>query len=224
MARPSRFSPEVRDRAVPMVLEHQDKHESQCDVRGDLARLRLRGVRDRRVLAADRGVAGVEFAPARLGTRMRLEQALYERAARREAVPLVHPRDRLGQYLSIRVHGAVGRGRHQALGGQHRRFLRQRAGGDCDRLVQDRGDLSSWTMEGARGRRVRDARVGRVVQRAVACSNLSGYVLPAEFEQALSMTVRRRQPPWWFSHNELSGKPGAVHRPASSMSFDTSGT
>ena len=29
MARPSRFSPEVRDRAVRMVLEQQDKHASQ---------------------------------------------------------------------------------------------------------------------------------------------------------------------------------------------------
>jgi transposase len=29
MARPSRFSPEVRDRAVRMVLEQQDQHESQ---------------------------------------------------------------------------------------------------------------------------------------------------------------------------------------------------
>jgi transposase len=29
MVRPSRFSPEVRDRAVRMVLEQQEKHESQ---------------------------------------------------------------------------------------------------------------------------------------------------------------------------------------------------
>ena len=29
MPRPSRFSPEVRERAVRMVLEQQDKHESQ---------------------------------------------------------------------------------------------------------------------------------------------------------------------------------------------------
>jgi transposase len=29
MARPSRFSPEVRDRAVRMVLEQQEQHESQ---------------------------------------------------------------------------------------------------------------------------------------------------------------------------------------------------
>src|SRR5262245_4149985 len=29
MARPSRFSPEVRDGAVRMVLEQQDKHDSQ---------------------------------------------------------------------------------------------------------------------------------------------------------------------------------------------------
>ena len=30
MARPSRFSPEVRERAVGMVLEHADEHASQC--------------------------------------------------------------------------------------------------------------------------------------------------------------------------------------------------
>jgi transposase len=29
MTRPSRYSPEVRDRAVRMVLEHAEKHESQ---------------------------------------------------------------------------------------------------------------------------------------------------------------------------------------------------
>ena len=29
MTRPSRFSPEVRDRAIRMVLEQQEKHESQ---------------------------------------------------------------------------------------------------------------------------------------------------------------------------------------------------
>ena len=29
MARPSRFSPEVRERSVRMVLEHAEKHESQ---------------------------------------------------------------------------------------------------------------------------------------------------------------------------------------------------
>ena len=29
MTRPSRFSPEVRDRAIRMVLEQQDKHASQ---------------------------------------------------------------------------------------------------------------------------------------------------------------------------------------------------
>jgi transposase len=29
MTRPSRFSPEVRERAVRMVLEHQEEHDSQ---------------------------------------------------------------------------------------------------------------------------------------------------------------------------------------------------
>jgi transposase InsO family protein len=63
------------------------------------------------------------------------------------------------------VHGAIGPGGHRALGRQHRGLVRQRAGGERDRIVQDGGDLSSRTVEGARGRRVRDARVGRVVQR-----------------------------------------------------------
>src|SRR5712664_1442188 len=93
-----------------------------------------------------------------------LEQALYDRPII-QAEPLVHHSDRGVQYLSIAVHGAVGRGRHRAVGRQHGGLVRQRAGGDRDRVVQDGGDLSSRTVEGARGRRVRDARVGRVVQR-----------------------------------------------------------
>lgn len=48
---------------------------------------------------------------------------------------------------------------------KHGGLVRQRAGGNGDRVVQDGGDPSSRTVEGARGRRVRDARVGRTVQR-----------------------------------------------------------
>jgi putative transposase len=67
--------------------------------------------------------------------------------------------------------------------GRYRRLVRQRAGGDRNRPVQDRGDSASWTLEGARGRRVRDARVGRVVQRQPP-ARLPGVRAPAEFEQA----------------------------------------
>ncbi len=37
MSRPSRFSPEVRDRAVRMVLEHTDEHTSQWAAIGSIA-------------------------------------------------------------------------------------------------------------------------------------------------------------------------------------------
>jgi len=37
MGKPSRYSPEVRERAVRMVLEHQDEHASQWSAIGSIA-------------------------------------------------------------------------------------------------------------------------------------------------------------------------------------------
>jgi putative transposase len=70
------------------------------DVRRDVARLRLRSVRDRCVLSQDRGLARFQLAQKRPRTR-RLEQALCERDEARED-RLVHHSDRGTQYLSIR--------------------------------------------------------------------------------------------------------------------------
>ena len=60
-------------------------------------------------------------------------------------------------------HRAAGRSGHRAVGRDHGGFVRQRAGRVRYRAVQDGRDPPSWALERGRGRRVRDARVGRVV-------------------------------------------------------------
>ena len=69
------------------------------DLRGDLGGVRLRGVRHRRLLAQDRGLARVELAAERPGARCPGAGAL--RSAR-HSTSLVHHSDRGVQYLSIR--------------------------------------------------------------------------------------------------------------------------
>jgi transposase-like protein len=61
------------------------------------------------------------------------------------------------------LHRAAGRSGHRAVGRDHGGFVRQRAGRVRYRAVQDGRDPPSGALERGRGRRVRDARVGRVV-------------------------------------------------------------
>jgi hypothetical protein len=103
------------------------------------------------------------------------------------------------------VHGAVGPSWHRAVGRQHRRLVRQRAGGERNRAVQDAGDPSSRAVEGDPQRRVRDARVGLVAS-AAACSNRSA-TLPRPSSTRPTMTGRPLQSAWRFKRNELSGSP-----------------
>ena len=91
-----------------------------------------------------------------------LEQALYDRPLI-QAEPLVHHSDRGVQYLSIRYTERLAQaGIEPSVGSTGDSYDNARAE---TRVVQDGGDPSSRTVEGARGRRVRDARVGRMVQR-----------------------------------------------------------
>ena len=66
------------------------------------------------------------------------------------------------------VHRAVGGSGHRAFGGQCRRFLRQRTGGEHHRPVQGGGDSTQRTVaeHGACG--VRDAQVGGLAQQPAA--------------------------------------------------------
>src|SRR5690606_26941571 len=66
------------------------------------------------------------------------------------------------------VYRAPGRSGHRALRRQRRRLLRQRSRRDDQRPVQDRSDPSTRAMALVRGRRVRDAGMGRLVQQSPA--------------------------------------------------------
>jgi len=63
MARPSRFSPKVRERVVQMVFEHTQAHASQwADDHVNRREDRVRGGDAASLGAAGRGLAGVELA------------------------------------------------------------------------------------------------------------------------------------------------------------------
>jgi hypothetical protein len=90
-------------------------------------------------------------------------------------------------------------------------LLRQCIGRDPDRVVQDRGDPSSGAP--GRGSRMSSSRPssGSRGTTAAACSPRWG-TCPRPSSSGPIMTVRRLPTSWRFSTNELSGKPGAVHR------------
>ena len=62
------------------------------------------------------------------------------------------------------VHRTPGRGEHRGVGGLGRLVLRQRAGRDHQRAVQDRADQATRTLAHPRRRRDRHRRMGRLVQ------------------------------------------------------------
>ena len=146
MTRPSRFSPEVRERAVRMVLKQQDKHESQWAAITSIAekigctaetlrswvRQAERDAGRRPGLTTEERTRlkqlereNVELRRAneilRKTSAYFAEQALYARPLG-NAERLVHHSDG-----GVPVHsllGPLGRGGDRALGGQHRRFVR----------------------------------------------------------------------------------------------------
>ena len=94
-----------------------------------------------------------------------LEQAI---CSRRDVDGLVHHSDRGVAVPVNSLHGAPWRSGDRALSRQRRRFLRQCHGRDGDRLVQDRGDRSAWSLAQLRSRRNGDSRMGRLVQQPPA--------------------------------------------------------
>jgi len=81
------------------------------------------------------------------------------------------------------IHRVTRPGRHRVLGRERRRFVRSRARGIHHRSLQDRRDPAARAVERGRGGRVRDARVGRLVQHA-APAGAARVCSPYEFEEA----------------------------------------
>ena len=166
---------------------HRDAAESAVgrgpDVRGHLAGLRLRGLRHRRVLAADRGLAGVAARCGVISPSTPWSRRCYDRPDR--PVRPAGASQRSGRPIPVdSLHRAAGRGGHRALRREHRRFVRQRAGRDGHRIVQDRGNLPAWPL--ARAWRTSSSRPSSGSRGTTSGRLLEplGYVPPAEFEQA----------------------------------------
>jgi putative transposase len=91
-----------------------------------------------------------------------LEMAIWRRRGRLDG--LVHHSDRGSQYLSIRYTERLAEAGAVTSVGSQRRLVRQRAGRDDHRAVQDRVDPPARRLEGDRRGRVRHLGVGRLVQ------------------------------------------------------------
>ena len=108
------------------------------------------------------GLAGLPH-----GSRRRRAGRSGASSARAPTRPGYWPRPSFGSRLArpgATRHRAARRGRRRAVRRQRRRLVGQRSGRDRQRALQGRGDPSAWAVAELRGRRVRHARTGRLVQ------------------------------------------------------------
>ena len=96
-----------------------------------------------------------------------LEQALHDRRPV-QGSRLVHHSDRGSQYVSIRYTERLAEAGVEPSVGSVGELLRQCSRRNHQRPLQGRGHPSAWTMALMRGRRVRHARMGRLVQQSPA--------------------------------------------------------
>ncbi len=106
------------------------------------------------------------------------------------------------------LHRAARRGRGRRLGRLPWRQLRQRAGRDDHRAVQDRADPPARPLEGGRGRRIRHLGVGRLVQPPSTAG--AHWACPAGRIRGRPPQEGGPQTTLPHSSNRASGEPGAV--------------
>jgi len=105
---------------------------------------------------------------------------------------------------------SVSRGRDRTISRQCRRLLRQRAGRDHQRPLQDRGDQSMRPMAQLRSCRDGHPRMGRLVQQPPPARTHRQHSPPPK--QRRTTMRRSKSLLWWRDSNQTaSGKPGEVH-------------
>ena len=179
------------------------------DLRAHLGGLRLRRLRLRRLLS--RFIVGWQAA-SHLRTDLALDAlehgALAAQGRRRAASSTT--RDRGVQYLSIRYTERLAEAGIETSVGSRGDSLRQRPRRERDRPLQDRGDPPRGALEGPRGGRVRDARMGRLVQqRASAGADRLRPTGGVRGERTMLTLLPRKQRR--DSNERASTEPGAVH-------------
>ena len=132
------------------------------DVRRHLAGIRLCGLRDRRVFEAHRGLAGIEHASSRSGSRRAGTSDLGTPGPRCRALGASQRSRRSVSFDTL--YRAACRGGNRTVCGECGGLLRQRAGRVGDRSVQDRDHSPTGTVALLRGCGVRHPRMGRLVQ------------------------------------------------------------
>ena len=174
-------------------------------VRRDVARLRLRGVRDRCLRAADRRLARRRRRCAPTSSSTRSSRRSTTAATTDDRRPGASQRSRHAVSVDA-LHRAARRRRHRAVGRQPRRFVRQRPRRIGDRALQDGGDSTTRAVAESRGGGIRDARRGSIGSITGGCSNRSATCRRPSTKRA---TMSR--PRWPDSHNSLSDDPGTIH-------------
>ena len=208
-----------REAAVPRARTRPAVGQ-RLHLRGDVAGLRLRRLRHRRLRAEDRGLARQ---PQRDGElRARRAGASHPPAPARQGYRADRaPSDRGVAVSCHSVHRAPGRGRHRALGGLGGGRLRQCPRGDGHRPLQDRGHPPPRPVAQPRGGRARHPRTEGPRAAANGCTGSTTTAFSDRSETCPQPRPRRattnswRTPPWRRrTPNEIaSEEPGAVQVP-----------
>ena len=138
-----------------------------------------------------------------------LEQALHDRQPAHRG-GLVHHSDRGSQYVSIKYTERLAEAGIEPSVGSVGDSYDNRPRGNDQWPLQGRGHPSARIMADHGSRRIRNARMGRLVQQSPAAGALSATSRRSKPRNAT--TPWWQKPPWRRDSNKIaSGNPGAVH-------------